>query len=223
MLPFSGITRRTVLRSICLLTIKWIVPSHPKGHFQRGHSQKKKSPRLIYGRLSVHRDGYGFVTPEEPVPGLKGDVYLGKEDADRAMHGDRVAIRIKRLERDGRAHGEIMEVVKRAHTSIVGEFRVRKRGNFVVPHDDRIRQWIEIPEGMAIPAGGVSVDRVGARAVEVHSEEDLDGLIVTADYQLLDNPAYNAARGPIRRIAAPSRVPPRVPRPRARGLRETSA
>jgi len=157
------------------------VPSHPKGHFQRGHSQKKKSPRLIHGRLSVHRDGYGFVTPEEPVPGLKGDVYLGKEDADRAMHGDRVAIRIKRMERDGRAHGEIMEVVKRAHASIVGEFRVRKRGNFVVPHDDRIRQWIEIPEGMAIPAGGVSVDRVGARPVEVHSAEDLDGMIVTAE------------------------------------------
>jgi len=157
------------------------VPSHPKGHLQRGHSQKKKSPRLIHGRLSVHRDGYGFVTPEEPVPGLKGDIYLGKEEADRAMHGDRVALRIKRLERDGRAHGEIVEVVKRAHSSIVGEFRVRRRGNYVIPHDERIRQRIEIPEGMAIPAGGGSVDRVGARPVEVHSEEDLDGMIVTAE------------------------------------------
>ena len=136
------------------------MPPHPKGHLQRGHSQKKKSPRLIHGRLSVHRDGYGFVTPEEPVPGLKGDIYLGKEEADRAMHGDRVALRIKRLE---------------------GEFRVRRRGNYVIPHDERIRQWIEIPEGMAIPAGGGSVDRVGTRSVEVHSEEDLDGMIVTAE------------------------------------------
>jgi len=157
------------------------VPPHPKGHLQRGHSQKKKSPRLIHGRLSVHRDGYGFVTPEEPVPGLKGDIYLGKEEADRAMHGDRVALRIKRLERDGRAHGEIVEVVKREHSSIVGEFRVRRRGNYVIPHDERIRQWIEIPEGMAIPPGGASVNRVGARGVEVHSEEDLDGLIVTTE------------------------------------------
>ena len=157
------------------------MPPHPKGHLQRGHSQKKKSPRLIHGRLSVHRDGYGFVTPEEPVPGLKGDIYLGKEEADRAMHGDRVALRIKRLERDGRAHGEIVEVVKREHSSIVGEFRVRRRGNYVIPHDERIRQWIEIPEGMAIPPGGASVNRVGARGVEVHSEEDLDGMIVTAE------------------------------------------
>ena len=93
------------------------MPPHPKGHLQRGHSQKKKSPRLIQGRLNVHRDGYGFVTPDEPVPALKGDIYIGKEEADRAMHGDRVALRIKRLERDGRAHGEIVEVVKRAHPS----------------------------------------------------------------------------------------------------------
>jgi ribonuclease R len=136
---------------------------------------------LIHGRLSVHRDGYGFVTPEEPVPGLKGDIYLSKDDAERAMHGDRVALRIKRMERDGRAHGEIVEVEERAHASIVGEFRMRRRGNFVVPHDERIRQWIEIPEGMAIPVAGAPVNRVGARAVEVQSEADLDGMIVTAE------------------------------------------
>ena len=63
------------------------------------------------------------------------------------MHGDRVVVRITRIERDGRADGEIVEVLRRAHPTVVGEFRVRQRGNFVVPHDDRIRQWIEIPEG----------------------------------------------------------------------------
>ncbi len=152
-----------------------------KPPLQRGHSQKKKSPRLIHGRLSVHRDGYGFVIPDEPVPGVKGDIYLSKEDAERGMHGDRVAIRIQRLERDGRAHGQIMEVLKRAHPTIVGEFRIRRRGNFVVPHDERIRQWIEVIEGMAIPPAAVSQDRVGARAVAVHSESDLEGMIVTVE------------------------------------------
>jgi ribonuclease R len=157
------------------------VPPPKKPPLQRGHSQKKKSPRLIHGRLSVHRDGYGFVIPDEPVSGVKGDIYLSKEAAERGMHGDRVAVRIQRLDRDGRAHGEIMEVVKRANPTVVGEFRMRRRGNFVVPHDERIRQWIEIPEGMAIPPISTSQDRVGARAVEVHSEEDLEGMIVTVE------------------------------------------
>jgi ribonuclease R len=139
------------------------------------------SREFTAGRLSVHRDGFAFITPDVPIPGLKGDVYIPKEGAGRAMHGDRVVARIGRIEGDGRAHGEILRVLKRAHPSVVGEFRIRRNGNFVVPHDDRIRQWIEIPEDMALPAAGETVHRVGARAVEVKSIEDLDGMIVTAE------------------------------------------
>ncbi len=97
------------------------------------------------------------------------------------MHGDRVAVRILRIEPDGRAHGEIVDVLRRAHPSVVGEFRVRRRGNFVVPHDDRIRQWIEIPEGMELPSAQPEVHRVGAHKVAVETVEDLDGMIVTAE------------------------------------------
>ncbi len=132
------------------------------------------------GRLNVHRDGFAFVTPEVPIAGLKGDIYITKEAAARAMHGDRVVVRIGRIEADGRAHGEILRVLRRAHPSVVGEFRIRRNGLFVIPHDDRIRQWIEIPQEMALPKGE-SADRVGARTVEVHSVEDLDGMIVTAE------------------------------------------
>ena len=73
------------------------------------------------------------------------------------MHGDRVVVRIGRIEPDGRAHGEIVRVLRRAHPSVVGEFRIRRTGNFVVPHDDRIRQWIEIPEDNPLPAASASL------------------------------------------------------------------
>jgi ribonuclease R len=144
---------------------------------------RKSSHRraAIEGRLSVHRDGYGFVIPDEPVAGLKGDIYIPKESAIRAMHGDRVAVRIRRVEPDGRAHGEIVEVVRRAHASVVGEFHVRRQRNFVVPHDERIRQWIEIPEGLERPAAQTSAHRVGAIGHEVTSVDDLDGMVVTAE------------------------------------------
>ena len=133
------------------------------------------------GRLSVHRDGYGFVAPDEPVEGLKGDIYIDRESARRGMNGDRVAVKIRRIERDGRAHGEIVEVLRRAHPSVVGEFRIRRRGSYVVPHDDRIRQWIHIPEGMELPEAQPYVHRVGAHGVAVDSAEDLEGMIVTAE------------------------------------------
>lgn len=133
------------------------------------------------GRLSMHRDRFGFVVPDRPVAGMSGDLFIPPESAARAMHGDRVLARIVRWEDNGRAEGEIARVLRRAHTTVVGEFTIRRQGCFVKPHDDRIQQWIEIPEGMEFPPAGHSVDRVGIEAVKVQSVEDLDGKIVNVE------------------------------------------
>ncbi|MEO8100719.1 MAG: ribonuclease R [Acidobacteriota bacterium] len=133
------------------------------------------------GRLNAHRDGYAFVTPDIPIPGLRGDVYLAKEAASRAMHGDRVIVRIGRFEADGRGHGEIVRVLRRANPQVVGEFRVARKGFVVVPHDDRLRNWIEIAPDMVLPPPKPSPDRVGPAPQKVTRPEDLDGMIVTAE------------------------------------------
>ena len=139
------------------------------------------SREYAVGRLNMHRDGYGFLIPDHPIQGLRGDVYIPRESAQAAMHGDRVVVRIARIENDGRADGEIVKVLRRAHQTVVGEFRIRKRGNFVAPHDERIRQWIEIPAGMEMPSAALSRDRVGVTPVDVKSAEDLDGMVVNVE------------------------------------------
>jgi ribonuclease R len=58
---------------------------------------------------------------------------------------------------------------------------VKRRGNFVIPSDNRISQWLEIPEGLETPVHDLSADRVGAPARQVKSAEDLDGLIVNVE------------------------------------------
>jgi ribonuclease R len=141
----------------------------------------RASREFAVGRLNMHRDGYGFLIADKPVEGIKGDVYIPKESASQAMHGDRVIVRIARIERDGRADGEIVKILKRAHTTVVGTFEVRKRGNFVKPQDERIRQWIEIPDDMAIPASGQSVNRVGVEPYKISKPEDMDGMIVNVE------------------------------------------
>src|SRR5262245_839441 len=60
-----------------------------------------RSREFAVGRLNMHRDGYGFLISERPIEGLAGDIFIPPESAERAMHGDRVVVRIARIEADG--------------------------------------------------------------------------------------------------------------------------
>ncbi|MFB3828466.1 MAG: ribonuclease R [Bryobacteraceae bacterium] len=177
-----GAERVSLERSLARLESRGEVVEIRSGHF----IATARSREFVTGRLHVHRDGYGFVTPQRPVEGLKGDIFIPPDSAEKAMHGDRVLIRIARIESDGRAGGEILRILQRAHPTVVGEFRIGRRGNYVVPHDERIQQWIDIPEGMEIPAAAPVVDRIGVKPVEVSNAAGLDGMIVNVE--LLEYP-----------------------------------
>jgi len=155
-----------------------------------------RSREFAIGRLNVHRDGYGFLISEKPLEGIQGDVFLPPESAAKAMHGDRVLVRIVRVEAGGRADGEIVKVLKRAHPTVVGEFRLHRRGQFVVPQDQRIQQWIEIPEGLEFPPEGPPVDRIGVTPPKPASVAELDGMVVNVE--LLEYPEKGA--GPVGRV-----------------------
>src|SRR5580700_6398840 len=77
-----------------------------------------RSREYAIGRINMHRDGYGFLISEKPVEGIQGDVYIPADSARKAMHSDRVLVRIARIESDGRADGEIVKVLKRAHPTV---------------------------------------------------------------------------------------------------------
>jgi ribonuclease R len=115
----------------------------------------RMSREFAVGRLNVHRDGYGFVIPNSPPAWLSGDVFLPPAQAERAMHGDRVVARLVRVTEEGRAEGEIVRVLRRAHSTVVGELRARADGCFVIPHDERLRDWIEIVDAAGAPDGTI--------------------------------------------------------------------
>ncbi len=152
-----------------------------------------RSREFAVGRLQMHRDGYGFLVPDRPIENLRGDIFLPPATAAKAMHGDRLVVRVGRIDSDGRAEGEIVRILRRAHQTVVGEFRVRLKGNYVIPHDDRIQQWIAIPEGLEIPPHALTGDRVGARPVEVSEPADLDGMIVNVELLEFPEGQGNAA------------------------------
>jgi ribonuclease R len=134
--------------------------------------------------LRMHRDGFGFVKPEVELAGLDGDIFIPPGAAAKAMHGDRVLVRVKRS--GNRAEGDIVRVLDRGQTNVAGEFVIRRGRYFVRPFDPRIRQWIEIPSGLELPPDRPNPHRVGAPAKTVESAEELAGQIVNV--QILDYP-----------------------------------
>ena len=112
-------------------------------------------PSLISGRLVAHRDGYGFVVPDKPIPRVDGDLFIGRDNLADAMHGDRVLARVERRRADGRAEGRIVQIVEREHPTLVGLFRYGPHGNHVLPYDTRIPHEVLIPPGDELtPANG---------------------------------------------------------------------
>src|SRR6266568_6101893 len=111
---------------------------------------------LIVGRLSMHRDGFGFVLhdltslDDRLKARLSGDIFIPPPAVGSAMHGDRVLVEMGTIRPDGRAEGRIVRPVNRAHPTVVGIFHYGHR-NYVTPIDQKIAQEIVIPPGMEYP------------------------------------------------------------------------
>jgi len=125
---------------------------------------------MIVGRLSMHRDGYGFVLPDpksrgDRFEGLAGDIFIPPPFIGNAMHGDQVLVEVGTIRPDGRAEGRIIRPVNRAHTTVVGTFHYGSRYNYVTPTDEKIRQEVVIPQGMEIPEHADTGDHDRSAAV----------------------------------------------------------
>jgi ribonuclease R len=123
--------------------------------------QADADKNLVAGRLSMHRDGFGFVIPDPKSLGqfkskIAGDIFIPPHQIGPAMHGDLVLVDIAQIRLDGRAEGRIVRTINRAHPTVVGIFHYGSRRNYVTPLDSKITQEVVIPEGMERPESPVS-------------------------------------------------------------------
>ena len=107
---------------------------------------------LVAGRLTMHRDGYGFVIPNaDQRRTVAGDIYIHPQQIGSAMHGDQVLVELGRKREEGRAEGRILRVLTRGNPTVVGTFHRGSRHNYVTPLDEKVTKEIIIPHGMEWP------------------------------------------------------------------------
>jgi ribonuclease R len=125
---------------------------------RNGHYQLAHQPNFIEGRVLGHREGYGFLAPDDG----SDDIFLPEKEMQKVLHGDRVQIRIVGTDRRGRPEGTIVEVIERANTHVIGRL-LNENGVWVVaPEDKRIGQDILLhgTPGQAKTGQVVSVELV---------------------------------------------------------------
>ena len=93
---------------------------------------------LICGRVLGHRDGFGFLVPDDG----SADLFLAPGQMRGIFDGDRLLARVRGIDRRGRREGSIVEVIERKTLEIVG--RLIEKGHMfcVEPDNKRVTQTI---------------------------------------------------------------------------------
>ncbi len=137
--------------------------------------QAKAGRNMLVGRLSMHRDGYGFVIPDAATldanlkSRLAGDVFIPPPAVGSAMHGDRVLVEVTAFRTDGRAEGRVVRSVSRAQPTVVGIFHYDRRRNYVTPIDEKVSREIVIPAGMEYPKAFTAENAESAEKNKINS------------------------------------------------------
>lgn len=107
---------------------------------KRGRYQKAEE-KLLTGAFTGNAKGFGFVT----IEGREEDVYIPEEEVNGAFHGDIVQIRLLPGKRGRRQEAEIVQIVERGITKVVGTFEKSKNYGFVVPDNQKFGADVFVP------------------------------------------------------------------------------
>ncbi len=96
---------------------------------------------LVAGTVIGHRDGFGFLKPDEGGD----DIFLPPRQMRTLMHGDRALVRVSGRDARGRAEGSLVDVLERNTHEVAGRYIEEHGVSFVQPDNSRIAHTVLVP------------------------------------------------------------------------------
>jgi ribonuclease R len=128
--------REMVMETLIELVNKGKIFEADRGKF---YGESKQPP--MEGTIQFTSKGFAFVI----IPDAKADVFIEKRNTLNALDGDTVRIKLKAKRSSGKPEGEVVEVVKRAHETLIGIVEINKKFAFVRPSNNRIHVDVFVP------------------------------------------------------------------------------
>ena len=114
----------------------------------RGRYSTPGSLSVYQGIFRGHGQGYGFVVPKQTENEEKPlDIMIKKTRTRGAMDGDLVSARVEKVDAGGRLEGSVLDVMERAHETLVGRLCVEGRSAWVEPQENRIPHLVLLEAG----------------------------------------------------------------------------
>ena len=110
---------------------------------EQGSKNKDKKLYRYEGTFIGNSKGFGFVE----VEGLSEDFFIPEEKTGTAMHKDRVAVIAKKTATEGkRREAEVVKILERGTTQIVGTYQSSRGYGFVVSDNPKFSKDVFIPK-----------------------------------------------------------------------------
>lgn len=111
---------------------------------KKGKIMPAEKFNMFTGVFTGNQKGFGFVS----IDTMEKDIFIPADYTCGAMNKDKVLIKITKQSQDGlRAEGEVLRIVEKGISEIVGTFESVKSFGFVIPDDKKIGQDIFVPAG----------------------------------------------------------------------------
>ncbi|WP_101675420.1 ribonuclease R [Alloalcanivorax mobilis] len=142
---------------------------------------------LIPGKVQGHRDGFGFLIPEDRE---RKDLFLAPRQMQKVMDGDRVLVSVEGVNRFGKEEARIVEIVERGTTEVVGRYDREGGVSFIEPENRRASKEVVVEDHNGLnpnPGDHVRAEitqypsrdhRVLVRLVEIIAAPDQPGMEV---------------------------------------------
>jgi len=134
--------------------------------------------KVLAGTVSFHRDGYGFLIPEDNA---ERDVFLPPRTLKDIYDGDKVLVRV--LEKQNKIEGEVIKIIEKGVKKVVGIIKKKKKRMFIQPLDDKLI-WPLVIKSIEKKLGKIEIgDYVVGKIIDypknglgtAHIEERIDG------------------------------------------------
>jgi len=122
---------------------------------KKGKYVLPQSIMMIVGKFIANPKGFGFVE----IEGEDEDLFIPGKYVNGAFHGDQVAVRlIKGAEAGRRKEAEVVEILSRGKSEIIGTYQKSRNFGFVIADNKKISKDIFIPKSGEL--GAVNGDKV---------------------------------------------------------------